>query len=36
MAGDAALAAEQMTIPARPRLIADDVTAEAAGSLLAE
>ena len=36
MAADAALAAEQMRVPARPRLIADDVTAEAAGSLLAE
>ena len=36
MAADAALAAEQLTVPVRPRLVADDVTAEAAGSLLAE
>jgi len=36
MAADAALAAERMTVPVRPRLVADDVTAEAAGSLLAE
>ena len=36
MAADAVLAAEQLTVPVRPRLVADDVTAEAAGSLLAE
>ncbi|MQA14674.1 MAG: DUF3987 domain-containing protein [Pseudonocardiaceae bacterium] len=36
MAADAALAAEQVTVPATPRLVADDITAEAAGSLLAE
>jgi hypothetical protein len=36
MATDAALAADTMTVPALPRLIADDVTPEAAASLLAE
>ncbi len=36
MAADAALAAEQLAVPARPRLPADAVPAEAAGSLLAE
>ena len=36
LAADAALAAEQLQVPPRPRLVADDVTAEAAGSLLAE
>jgi hypothetical protein len=35
-ASDAALAAAGMTVPVLPRLIADDVTVEAAASLLAE
>jgi replicative DNA helicase len=35
-ANDAALMAETITVPARPRLVADDCTPEALGSLLAE
>lgn len=35
-AADAAVEAEQIVVPSRPRLIADDVTTEAAASLLAE
>lgn len=35
-ASSAALAAEELTVPVLPRLIADDITPEAAASLLAE
>ncbi|MGH2803329.1 MAG: DUF3987 domain-containing protein, partial [Thermoleophilaceae bacterium] len=36
LATDAALTAEQLTIPARPRLVADDITPETAATRLAE
>lgn len=36
MAGDAALRAREITIPAQPRLVVDDITAEKAATIMAE